>query len=102
MLFLAPFGRERGKTAFQDDAGLEHLPGLKSVQRAHQAERGFAEIRRSVGNECAHTVPDLHHPHGGQIADTGAQTGATDLEGARKLAFRRNLISGLQGSILDQ
>ena len=99
---LAAFGGQGGELALKNEARLEHLPGLKTVQRAHQAERGLAKLGRAVGDEGADAVADLHHTHGSEIADAGAQAGAADLERPGELALRRNFVARLQGPVLDE
>ena len=102
VLLLAAVGGQRGQTAFQNQSRLEHLPGLKAVQRAHKTDRGLAECGRAVGNEGSHAVAHLHHSHGHELTDAGAQAGAADFERARKLALRGNFVSGLQVAALDE
>src|ERR1039458_2187485 len=88
--------------ALKDDAGFEHLPGLKAVQGADKAQGGGSELRRTVGNEGADAVTDLHDAHGGHVTDASAEAGAADFEGTGELAFRRYFVAWLKGSTLDQ
>ena len=102
MFFLATLGGQCGEMALKNDASLKHLPGLKTVQRAHQAERCLAKLGRAVGDKGSNAMADLHHAHGREVSDAGAQAGAADFERAGELALRRNFVAGLQRSILDE
>ena len=102
MLFSSALGGQGCETALKQDAGLEHLPGLKAVERAHEAERGFADVGRSIGYEGADAVANLHDAHGGEIADAGAEAGAADLEVAGELALGREFVAGLERATFNQ
>ena len=102
MLLAAALGGQSGELAFENAARLEHLPRLKTVQRAQQAERGLAELWWPVRDECTHAVPDIHHAHRGEVADAGAQAGAADAQLLRELPLRRDLVAVLQAAGFDQ
>ena len=102
LLLLAALGGQGGQMALKDDAGFKHLPGLKAMQGADKTERGGSELRRTVGDEGANAVADLHDAHGCHVPDAGAEAGAADFEGTGKLAFRRNFVARLEGSALNQ
>src|SRR5208282_1938526 len=102
MLLSTSLGSQRSEAALQNDARLKHLPCLKTMQRAHKAQGSFAEVRGTVGNKCAHAVPNLHHAHRRQIPDSCAETGPAHLEGPSQLALGWNLVARLQGPVLDQ
>jgi hypothetical protein len=102
VLFFASLGGKRSQAALKNDARLEHLPCLKTMQRAHHTQRRLPEIRRPICHKRSHAVPDLHHAHGRQVSDASAEAGTADIERARQLALRRDLVARLQGSVLDQ
>jgi hypothetical protein len=102
VLFFAAFGGESGKAAFNNQPRLKHLPELEAVERAHQPQRRLAEFSRALFDEGSDAVPHPHHPHGHEVADTGAQTGAADFEGTGQLALRRDSVARPQSTLLQE
>ena len=95
-------GGERGDGGFDDEAGLEHLPGQEAVQRAEDGERTGVERGRAGGDEGAGAVAALEHAHGGEEADAGAQGGAADLEFAGEFALGREAVAGVELAAGDE
>src|SRR5579863_7580797 len=102
MLIFASFSCQRGNATFKNGPGLEHLPGLESMQGAHHTQTCFAEFRGPVGDKCANAMANLHHAHGREISYSGAQTGATDFKLPCEFALGRNFVSGLQSSVFNE
>ncbi len=98
-VLLAPaLRRQRRQLAFEDAAGLEHLPRLKSMERAQQTQRRLAQLWRPVRHKRAHAMAHIHHAHRRQVSDAGPQAGAADAQPPRKLPLRRNSVARLQVS----
>ena len=70
------------------------------MKYAHQAEGRLAEFGRAVGDKGSHPVPHLHHTHRRQVPYPGTEARATDIQGARKLALRGDLVARLQSATL--
>lgn len=100
--FFAALRGQSRQVALEDDAGLEHLPGLKSMQSAYEAEGGLADIGGTISNKGSYAVADLHDPHRGQVADACPKARPADFEGERKLALRRNLVAWLQSAVFNE
>ena len=102
MFFLASFGCKSGKTAFNNQPRLKHLPELKAVERAHQAQRRLAELGRTILDERSHSVPHFHHPHRYKVANACAKAGSANLECACKHPFRGDSVARLQYSFFQE
>ena len=72
------------------------------MEDSHEAERGFVELGRAVGDEGSDAVTDLEDTHGGEVVDAGAKAGAADFEGGGELSLGRDLVAGLEGSVLHE
>ena len=99
MLLRGAFSGEGGEIALNNQSHFKHLPGLKAVQHAHEAERCLAKLSRTVRDEGPHSVPHLHYAHRRQVAYPGTETGAADTQRAREFALRGNLVTWLQSAI---
>jgi hypothetical protein len=95
-------GGEGGYVGFEDDAGLEHLPGKESVEGSEDGERAGVERGGAGGDEGPGAVAALEDAHGGEEADAGAEGGAADLELAGELALGGKTVSGFDLACTDE
>ena len=91
-----------GDVGFDDQAGLEHLPGEEAVEGAEDGERAGVERGRAAGDEGSGAVAALEDAHGGEEADAGAEAGAADLELAGELALGREAVAGVDFAGADE
>ena len=80
---------------FDDEAGLEHLPGKEAVEGSEDGEGAGVERGWAAGDEGSGAVTAFEDAHGGEEADAGAEAGAADLELAGEFALGRETVAGV-------